>query len=63
MPGDESLFPKGVDRIAFLKGKIATLQEQLTLIAWYAERKQFETEESQSDSKRDVDEVWEKEFR
>ena len=62
-PGDESLFPKGVDRVAFLKGKIATLQEQLNLITWYEERKQAEAEESQSDFERDVDEVWETELR
>ena len=55
----EPLFPKDVDRIAFLKGKMMMLQELLTLMEWYGERKRIEAEESQYASERDEDETWE----
>jgi hypothetical protein len=59
LPGDEFLFPKNVDRIAFLKGKLAMVQQLFTLMEWYVGRKQIEAEESQYASERDEDETWE----
>ena len=59
LPGDEFLFPKDVDRVAFLKGKMAMLQDLFTLMAWYGERKRIEVEQSQYGSEPDEDETWE----